>query len=337
GFTFEAADASFELLLREEMAGKRPSFFAIKNWTTTVVRDSSGEIQTKAEISFSAQGNELTCNGMGNGPVNAFDNALRSGLVKYYPELAELELTDYNHPLLRRMQLEAPGTYHHSLVVAQLAENASNAIGANPLLARVCALFHDIGKTAHLSYFTENQRDRQNPHDEHSPVESAQIIKRHVADGVELALRHGLPRSVIDVIRQHHGTTLVRYFYEQALSHPRSLQPNPSSSLPEAHSISDAAFRYEGPRPQFKESAVISLADGVEAASRSLRAADAGQLTALIEKIVIERIADKQLDEAPLTFEDIARIKNSFQFTLLNMLHARVAYPAAVTETAAKA
>ena len=262
-------------------------------------------------------------------------------LFKRTTDITLLELTDYNHPLLRRMQLEAPGTYHHSLVVAQLAENASNAIGANPLLARVCALFHDIGKTAHPSYFTENQRNRHNPHDEHDPVESAQIIKRHVTDGVELAVRHGLPRAVIDVIRQHHGTTLVRYFYEQARSHFRSplpLSPAPQITLQtEAPSISDAPFRYDGPRPQFKESAVIALADGVEAASRSLRAADAAQLTALIDKIVLDRIADKQLDEAPLTFEDIARIKNSFQFTLLNMLHARVAYPAAGTESAAPA
>ena len=262
-------------------------------------------------------------------------------LFKRTTDITLLELTDYNHPLLRRMQLEAPGTYHHSLVVAQLAENAANAIGANPLLARVCALFHDIGKTAQPAYFTENQRDRQNPHDDHAPADSARIIKRHVSDGVELAVRHQLPRSVIDVIRQHHGTTLVRYFYDQAVtlskapfapaSHPETpvlaapqsaISPRPSP-IPD-----DAPFRYDGPRPQFKESAVISLADGVEAASRSLRSADAAQLNALIDKIVLDRIAEKQLDEAPLTFEDIARIKNSFQFTLLNMLHARVAYPA---------
>ena len=257
-------------------------------------------------------------------------------LFKRTTDITLLELTDYNHPLLRRMQLEAPGTYHHSLVVAQLAENAANAIGANPLLARVCALFHDIGKTAHPAYFTENQRDLLNPHDSHNPFDSAQIIKRHVADGVDLAVRHHLPRAVIDVIGQHHGTTLVRYFYQQALSLSLSLAPfsvsdpgqkskieNQESKIP-----AEAPFRYDGPRPQFKESAVISLADGVEAASRSLRSADAVQLTALIDKIVLDRIADKQLDEAPLTFEDIARIKNSFQFTLLNMLHARVAYPA---------
>jgi putative nucleotidyltransferase with HDIG domain len=267
-------------------------------------------------------------------------------LFKRTTDITLLELTDYNHPLLRRMQLEAPGTYHHSLVVAQLAENASNAIGANPLLARVCALFHDIGKTAHPSYFTENQRDGHNPHDDHTPADSAQIIKRHVSDGVELAARHRLPRAVIDVISQHHGTTLVRYFYDQAVTlarAPSAPTVNPAAQIPAAGSTSfqisnpksqippipdTAAFRYDGPRPQFKESAVISLADGIEAASRSLRSADAAQLTALIDKIVLNRIAEKQLDEAPLTFEDIARIKNSFQFTLLNMLHARVAYPA---------
>ena len=206
-----------------------------------------------------------------------------------------LELTDYNHPLLRLMQLEAPGTYHHSLVVAQLAENACNAIGANPLLARVCALFHDIGKTLNAGYFTENQRDRTNPHDARDPVASAQIIKRHVPDGVELGQKHRLPRAVIDVIRQHHGTTRVRYFYERAVAAARqSIANQPRWSGAEADSRRDrpetecplppaaeAAFRYDGPRPQFRESAVISLADGVEAASRSLRAANPVQLLAI--------------------------------------------------------
>jgi putative nucleotidyltransferase with HDIG domain len=248
-------------------------------------------------------------------------------LFKRTTDITLLELTDYNHPLLRRMQLEAPGTYHHSLVVAQLAENACNAIGANPLLARVASLFHDIGKTAHPSFFTENQRDGHNPHDEHTPADSAQIIKRHVADGVELAVRHRLPRAVIDVIEQHHGTTLVRYFYQQAVTLSQAPFTKASEISLQAKIPSEDLFRYDGPRPQFKESAVISLADGVEAASRSLRSADTAQLTALIDKIVLDRIAEKQLDEAPLTFEDIARIKNSFQFTLLNMLHARVAYP----------
>ena len=242
-------------------------------------------------------------------------------------DITLLELTDYNHPLLRRMQLDAPGTYPHSLVVAQLSENACNAIGANPLLARVCALFHDVGKTANSAYFGENHRDAVNPHNAITPTESARLIRQHIPDGVELAHQHNLPRAVIDVIQQHHGTSLVRYFYQAAVDQSRlSSEKKPSgASLP---CVPMEDFRYDGPRPQFKESAVISLADGVEAASRSLRTATPEALRDLIYRTVSDRIAEGQLDEAPLTFEEITKIKNSFQFTLLNMLHARVAYPA---------
>jgi putative nucleotidyltransferase with HDIG domain len=239
-------------------------------------------------------------------------------LFKRTTDITLLELTDYNHPLLRRMQLEAPGTYHHSLIVAQLAENACSAIGANPLLARVCALFHDIGKVLHPAYFSENQRDRGNPHDHHDPVASARIIKQHVAQGLALAQKHQLPRAVRDVIEQHHGTTLVRFFYERARS-----QPAPSGDQP----LNEAEFRYDGPRPQFKESAIISLADGVEATSRSLRQATPEQLKQLIDRIVRDRLNDGQLDEAPLTFAEVAKVKESFLESLINMLHGRVAYP----------
>ncbi len=259
-------------------------------------------------------------------------------LFKRTTDITLLELTDYNHPLLRHMQLEAPGTYHHSLVVAQLAENAANAIGANPLVARVCALFHDVGKTINPQFFGENQRDRVDPHAGLDPAESARIIKQHVGDGVELAQKHHLPRAVLDVIRQHHGTTLVRFFYQRAIDQSRAPFPTTARkrepSLPPADAKdpvlpNPAPFRYDGPKPQFKESAIISLADGVEATSRSMRIGQPEQLSELINRIVAERIADGQLDEAPLTFEEVTRIKNSFQFTLLNMLHARVAYPTA--------
>ena len=246
-------------------------------------------------------------------------------LFKRTTDITLLELTDYNHPLLRRMQLEAPGTYHHSIVVAQLSENACNAIGAHPLLARVCALFHDIGKINNAAYFGENTRDRTSPHATQNPLDSARIIKQHVADGVELAHKHHLPRAVIDVIQQHHGTTLVRYFYERAVAESRAPFVNKKSEPP---AVPETEFRYDGPRPLFKESAVISLADGVEAASRSLRTAGPDTLRELIDRIVRERVDEKQLDEAPLTFEELTKIKNSFQFTLLNMLHSRVAYPA---------
>jgi cyclic-di-AMP phosphodiesterase PgpH len=262
-------------------------------------------------------------------------------LFKRTTDITLLELTDYNHPLLRRMQLDAPGTYHHSLVVAQLSENAANAIGANPLVARVAALFHDVGKTLNPQYFGENQRDRGNPHSELSPEESAQMIKQHVPDGVELAHKHHLPRAVVDVIQQHHGTTLVRYFYQRAVEESRApfttvtrkrggtVEVAPAVTPANVVTLPDErTFRYEGPKPQCKESAIISLADGVEATTRSLRQVRAEELQEVINRIVGERISDGQLDEAPLTLEEITRIKNSFQFTLLNMLHSRVAYPA---------
>ena len=266
------------------------------------------------------------------------------GLFKRTTDITLLELTDYNHPLLRLMQLEAPGTYHHSLVVAQLAENAAAAIGANPLLARVCALFHDIGKTAKPHYFTENQSDGDNPHDDANPSLSALIIKAHVKDGVDLALRHKLPRPVIDVIQQHHGTTLIRYFYQRALQALRrrndSTSPlppllglsNDPAAAPAMAKLPEQTYRYDGPRPRFKESAIIHLADGIEAAARCLAKATPQHLDEIIDQIVRDRLADGQLDESPLTFAELNIIKDSFQHTLVSMLHGRVAYPAATAK-----
>jgi len=275
--------------------------------------------------------------GVLTGMVVVFLLPVLESLFKRTTDITLLELTDYNHPLLRLMQLEAPGTYHHSLVVAQLAENAAAEIGANPLLARVCALFHDIGKTAKPEYFAENQRDGVNPHDLSNPSLSALIIKSHVKDGVDLALKHKLPRAVIDVIQQHHGTTLIRYFYHRAVNstrHPLPAGGTPSKDpfVPAAPGldpvpVSETTYRYDGPRPRFKESAIIHLADGIEAASRSLRKVTPQHLGEIIDQIFRDRMEDGQLDEAPVTFEEIAKIKTSFTFTLLNMLHGRVAYP----------
>lgn len=278
--------------------------------------------------------------GLGTGVLTGIGVAgllpVLESLFKRTTDITLLELTDYNHPLLRRMQLEAPGTYHHSLVVAQLSENAANAIGANPLVARVCALFHDVGKTLQPQLFAENQRERANPHDQLAPAESARLIKAHVTDGVELAQRHNLPRAVVDAIRQHHGTSLVRYFYDRAVEDTRGgptrgrgsrRDAGDATRASTARPVEEAAFRYDGPRPQSREAAILSLADGVEAASRSLRQVTAEELQQIITRIVGERIADGQLDESPLTLDEITRIRNSFQFTLLNMLHARIAYP----------
>lgn len=238
-----------------------------------------------------------------------------------------LELTDTNHPVLKRMQLSAPGTYHHSLVVANLSENAANAIGANGLLCRVCAIFHDIGKIIKPEYFIENQRQGINPHHERSPSFSALVIKSHVKDGVDLAVKHKLPRVVIDVIRQHHGTSLIHYFYFQAKQKEIAGGEGAAGAARDADKVSESTYRYDGPKPQFRESAIIFFADAVEAASRTLKKASPQSIDELIDSIVTSRIEDGQLDECPLTLQEIAAIKKSFAFTLLNMLHARIEYP----------
>lgn len=243
-----------------------------------------------------------------------------------------LELTDFNHPLLRRMQLEAPGSYHHSLMVANLSENAAAAVGANPLLCRACAFFHDIGKLVKPEYFTENQREGYNPHIERNPSMSALVIKSHVKEGVVLAKEYKLPEVVIEVIQQHHGTSLIQYFYYKALEQKRQAEADQDvgyGNAPriELDQVNEATYRYEGPIPTFVESAIIMLADSVEAAGRSLRKVTPQSIDELIAKIITARVEDGQLDNCPLTFQQLAKIRESFSFTLLNMLHARVEYP----------
>lgn len=246
---------------------------------------------------------------------------LLENLFKITTDITLLELTDFNHPLLRRMQIEAPGTYHHSLMVANLSENAAAAIGASPLLCRVCCFFHDIGKLVKPEYFTENQRGGLNPHDEKNPSMSALVIKAHVKEGIELAREHKLPRVILDVIRQHHGTSLIQYFYHQARER---LKDNQDKNTP---SVDQSTYRYDGPRPAFKESAIIFFADGVEAASRTLPKVTQSNVEDLIDKIFRDRIEDGQLDDCPLTFQELNKIRESFVYTLLNMLHSRVEYP----------
>jgi len=251
-------------------------------------------------------------------------------VFKITTEITLLELTDFNHPLLRRMQMEAPGTYHHSLMVANLSENAAAEIGASPLLCRVCSFFHDIGKLVKPDYFVENQRDGINPHDEKNPSMSALVIKAHVKEGVEMARRHKLPRIIIDVIRQHHGTSLIQYFYYQAQQREKksggSGNPFPEKKQ-EDILVDQSTYRYDGPLPAFKESAIIFFADGIEAASRSLKKVTQPNVEELIDKMFQSRIDDGQLDECPLTFQELDKIKKSFIYTLLNMLHARIEYP----------
>jgi cyclic-di-AMP phosphodiesterase PgpH len=246
-------------------------------------------------------------------------------LFKRTTDITLLELTDTNHPLLKRMQLAAPGTYHHSLVVANLSENAASAIGANGLLCRVCSIFHDIGKIIKPEYFIENQREGINPHHERSPSFSALVIKSHVKDGVDLAVKYKLPRVIMEVIRQHHGTSLIQYFYHQAKQ--KEIQENEASSSGDLDRVSESTYRYDGPKPQFRESAIIFFADSIEAASRTLKKVSPQNVDELIDTIITSRIEDGQLDECPLTMQEIAQIKRSFSFTLLNMLHSRIDYP----------
>ena len=267
-------------------------------------------------------------------------------LFKITTEITLLELTDFNHPLLRRMQMEAPGTYHHSLMVANLSENAAAAIGASPLLCRVCCLFHDIGKLVKPVYFAENQRDDVNPHDEKNPSMSALVIKAHVKEGVEMARKEKLPRVIIDVIRQHHGTTLIKYFYYQAKERAKEKQEDThqpfsekanariKKKAKEAIVVDESTYRYDGPKPAFKESAIIFFADSVEAASRTLKKVTQPNVEELIDRIFKDRIEDGQLDNCPLTFQELDQIRKSFIYTVLNMLHARVEYPKSDAEKA---
>ncbi len=245
-------------------------------------------------------------------------------------DISWLELADLNHPLLKRMTIEAPGTYHHSLVVANLAESAAEAVGANPIVCRVCAYFHDIGKLVKPNYFAENMHNGENPHDALAPTMSALIIIAHVKEGVDLALKHKLNDEIVDAIQQHHGTSLVSYFYNRALKQQREAREAGKitnmreEDVPE---VSEKSFRYQGPKPQTKEIAIISLADAVESATRSLDKPSPQKLEQLINEIITSRILDGLLDECDLTMRDLKAIAEKFLFTLRSMMHSRIAYP----------
>ena len=232
-------------------------------------------------------------------------------------DMTLLLLCDYNHVLLKRLQLEAPGTYHHSLVVSTLAEQAAKAIGANPVKARVIAIFHDIGKIIKPEYFTENNPNASKKHDRLSPRMSSLIVLNHVKEGTDLAIKNKLRKIIRDGIQQHHGTDIVYSFYRQALEEARSKMT----------SVDEQDFRYSGPLPREKEVVILSLADPVEAASRSLQKPTPSKIDALVWEIMRKRIRNGQLDEADLTFGELKKIKESFVSTLTTMMHVRVAYP----------
>lgn len=233
------------------------------------------------------------------------------------------ELSNPSHPLLRRLLVEAPGTYHHSIIVGNLAEAAAETVGGEPLLARAGAYYHDVGKIRRPYFFIENQLSGGNPHDNVSPNLSTLMITSHIKDGVELAREYRLPQIITDMIEQHHGTSLVAYFYSLAAGKDKT------------DTVTEEDFRYGGPKPRTKEAATVMLADSVEAAARSLTKPSPERIAGVVRKIVKERRDDGQLDECALTFKDLDRIAESFIRILQGIFHSRIEYPGGEEERAA--
>ena len=248
--------------------------------------------------------------------VSAFLPMLEA-LFNVTSDIKLLELSDLNHPLLRKLMMQAPGTYHHSIIVGNLAEGASEAIGANSLFARVSSYFHDIGKIKKPEYFVENLMGKESKHKKLSPSMSTLIITSHVKDGIELARENKLPEKIIDVIPQHHGTSLITYFYDKAKK-----QQDPS-----IQEIKEEDYRYPGPKPQTKEAGIVHLADSVEAAARTVTDPTPSRIEGLVRKIVNNKFADAQLDECDLTLKDLNKIVDSFTRTLIGIYHHRIDYP----------
>ncbi|WP_186575751.1 HD family phosphohydrolase [Aquibacillus kalidii] len=224
-----------------------------------------------------------------------------------------LTLSSPNHPLLRKILTEAPGTYHHSVMVANLSEASCEAIGANGLLARVAAYYHDLGKTIRPHYFIENQMGIKNPHDYLEPKQSAEIIISHPYDGAKLLKKHKLPKEIIDIAEQHHGTTLLKYFYYKAKDH----SPN----------VLESDYRYPGPKPRSKEAAILSICDSVEAAVRSMNQPDKQKIDETVESIISDRLKDGQLNDSSLTFRELETVQKAICETLNGIYHSRIQYP----------
>ncbi len=226
-----------------------------------------------------------------------------------------LELSNPNQPLLKRLLVETPGTYHHSVIVGNLSEAAAEEVGGNPLIARVGAYYHDVGKLKRPFFFKENQYNGENPHDKINPSLSTLIITNHTKDGDELAQKYKLPSAIRDIILQHHGQTLVAYFYHKALNGENG------------DTVKAESFRYAGPKPQTKEAAIVMLADSVEAAARAMPDPSKGKIEGLVRQIIKDKLNDGQLDECGLTLKDLHTIANAFVKVLLGIFHERIEYP----------
>jgi len=243
---------------------------------------------------------------------------LLESLFNVLTDINLMEYMDPNNPLLRKLSLEMPGTYQHSLVLGNIAENAAQSIGANGLLCRVATLFHDIGKLNNIHFFSENQGNKLgNVHQLLTPMESAQVIISHVNDGVMLAKKYHLPQAFIDLILEHHGTTLVYYFYHQELQ-----KKGGDPSL-----VDEKMFRYPGPKPHSKEAVIIMISDAVEAASRSIEEPSEDSLKEMVNKVVADKLNDGQFAYSNLTFNELEKVKESIVQTLVVIRHVRVKYP----------
>ena len=231
-------------------------------------------------------------------------------------DISLLELLDLNQPLMRELLVEAPGTYHHSIIVGNLAEAAAEAVGVNPLLARVSAYYHDIGKTKMPEYFIENQIASVSRHDKLAPRMSSLILLSHVKEGVELAKKQKLPQVIIDIIQQHHGTSVQTFFYQKAKEQHDKVTP-----------LTEEDFRYPGPKPQSRVAALVLMADAVEAASRVLTDTSPARVSLLVDRIINHCFIDGQLDNCELTLKDIREIRTHFVYLLTSMYHKRINYP----------
>jgi len=236
-------------------------------------------------------------------------------VFKVTTDISLLELLDLNQPLMKSLMINAPGTYHHSVIVGNLVESAAEAVGVNPLLGRVSSYYHDIGKIKMPDYFVENQGGAPSRHDKLTPHMSSMIITNHIKEGVELAKQHKLPPSIIDIIQQHHGTSVITYFYQRA-------KDQIHDGLP-----AEDDYKYTGPKPQTRVAALVMMADAVEAASRVLKDPTPARITALVDKIINHIFLDGQLDECELTLKDISAIKNMFTYVLTSIFHRRIDYP----------
>ena len=251
--------------------------------------------------------------GVGSAVITVGATAVLGVMFGVTTRMQLMELAQLSHPLLRQLQEKAPGTFHHSVIVGNLAERAADLTGADPLLVRVGCYFHDIGKIAKPGYYIENQMEAQNPHDRLDADASARLVSDHVRAGLELTARHRVPAPVRAFIPEHHGTRLVTYFYRKASAEDPNVDPE--------------KFRYPGPKPQSKETAMVMLADSVEAVVRASKDRSHEKIDSLVDSIISERLSEGQLDECDLTLRDLKTIGESFKSTLRGIYHPRIEYP----------